>query len=294
MEQTQPANYRTWFYLGFSALLTGFYALVSQINWIGSVGIHTLMEVIATTLAIVISLIALVHYLSKHNNQFLFIGCAFLGTALLDSYHTIVTSRLFATYFESYLASSPTSLIPWSWNASRIFLGLMLLLSNLMRRREERLGEAGLVHPVFVYGATALLTATAFLFFTLTPLPTGYYEGPLFGRPEEFIAAVIFALALICYLTNNHRQRAPFEFWLISSLVVSLFTQAVFMSRSFGLYDNMFDAAHLLKLISYALVFIGLLVDISDTYVRAELNAKLSDMYETLNQEVIRRRNADK
>ncbi|MCH8331052.1 MAG: hypothetical protein IH946_06690, partial [Bacteroidetes bacterium] len=50
------------------------------------------MEGIATLLALVVGTMALVRFYSKKNNTFLFIGTGFLGTALLDGYHAIVTS----------------------------------------------------------------------------------------------------------------------------------------------------------------------------------------------------------
>ncbi len=73
------------------------------------------MESVATILALVIGAMALVRFYSRKNNTFLFIGTAFLGTALLDGYHAIVTS----TYFVPFLPSGVAVLIPWSWVASR-------------------------------------------------------------------------------------------------------------------------------------------------------------------------------
>ncbi len=71
---------------------------------------HTLMEVIATLLAVVVGAMALVG-LSKKDDTFLFIGTGFLGTAFLDGYHTVVTSD----FFRPFMPSDLPSLIPWSW-----------------------------------------------------------------------------------------------------------------------------------------------------------------------------------
>ena len=57
--------------------------IFSNINVSSSVLFHTLLEVISTSLALFISILALVRYCSKKNDVILFIGVGFLGTALL-------------------------------------------------------------------------------------------------------------------------------------------------------------------------------------------------------------------
>ena len=59
------------------------------------------METAATLLALLIGLMALVRFYSKKNNTFLFIGAGFLGTALLDGYHAVVTSSGFGPFMPS-------------------------------------------------------------------------------------------------------------------------------------------------------------------------------------------------
>ena len=77
--------------------------------------VHTIMEVAATVLALMVGIIALVRFYSKKSNTYLFIGAGFLGTALLDGYHAIATF----TPFSSAFPSLPPSLVPWSWIALR-------------------------------------------------------------------------------------------------------------------------------------------------------------------------------
>ncbi len=122
----------------FAFLFLGF-SLLRGSTWQGSTQLHTLMELIATTLAFFVGIVALVRYYTKRNNTILFIGVGFLGTALLDGYHTVVTS----TFFDQVWPSPPPSLIPWSWNASRFFLSILMFLSWWEWRREEKFGEKG-------------------------------------------------------------------------------------------------------------------------------------------------------
>ena len=118
-------------------LLLGF-VLLRAYTWQGNTQLHTLMEVLATALALFVGVVALVRLYTQRNSTFLFVGTGFLGTALLDGYHAIATS----SFFDHVLPSVPSSLIPWSWVASRFFLSLMLFLSWWAWQKEGELGEA--------------------------------------------------------------------------------------------------------------------------------------------------------
>ena len=90
-------------------------------------------------LALTIGVVSMLRFYSKKQNAYLFVGIGFFGTAFLDGYHAVVTSSFFA----QYLPSGLITLIPWSWNASRTFLAILMVLSLWAWRREQRLGAAG-------------------------------------------------------------------------------------------------------------------------------------------------------
>ena len=216
----------------FVVLFVG-YLLLRDSTWHGTKQLHTMMEIVASTLAFLVGVMALVRFHSKQDNTFLFIGTGFLGTGLLDTYHAIVTS----TFFDLYFSSPPPSLIPWSWVASRLFLAIWLWLSWLAWRREQHLGKAGIIDKRTVYLITGLLTIGCFLFFAFVPLPRAYYPELFFQRPEEFVPAIFFLLALIGYLKKGHWREDNFEHWLVLSLIVGFMGQAMFMSFSGHLFD---------------------------------------------------------
>ncbi|MDM8568209.1 ATP-binding protein, partial [Thiotrichales bacterium HSG1] len=222
------------------------------------------MEVIASILAYLVGVIALVRFYSKQDGIFLFIGTGFLGTGLFDTYHAIVTSTFFDFSFQS------SSSISWSWVASRLFLAISLWFSLLAWRREQRLGKAGIINKYIVYLFAVLLIVSCFIFFVFVPLPSAYYPDLFFKRPEEFIPAIFFLLALIGYLKKGGWQEDNFEHWLILSLIVSFMGQVMFMSFSGHSFDIMFDSAHLLKKVSYIFVLIGLLANIYIIHIRNE------------------------
>jgi hypothetical protein len=213
---TSPAHGKGWAPLATRRIVTyaavglgltlGF-ALLHGHSWRGSAHLHTVMEAVATLLALLVAAMALVRFYSKKDGTFLLIGTGFLGTAFLDGYHTVVTSA----FFRPYMPSDLPSLIPWSWVASRQFLAILMVLSWLAWRREQRLGEAGRVGEGTVYLFTAVFTLASFLFFAFVPLPRAYFDELFFHRPEEFGPALFFLIALIGYLRKGHWRRDAYE-----------------------------------------------------------------------------------
>lgn len=249
------ARRRIWAYVTTAAGLVALHGLLAGSRWVGDPQLHTLAEAVATVVAGVVGVIALVRFSSLRNNTFLFIGVGFLGTAALDGYHTVVTS----VYFARFLPSDLPSLIPWSWVASRLALSIMLALAWFAWRREDRYGLSGRVSATWVITSAAILTLGTFFFFAFVPLPTAYFPELFTPRPEEFIPAIAFAVALVGFLRKGAWRDDSFEHWLVLALVVNVVAQGVVMPSSAQLYDTSFALAHLLKGVSYLLVMIGLL-----------------------------------
>ena len=263
--EQETARRRQAEYLIVGVGVTGALLLGHDVDWLGTTELHTVMEVVATLLAAIVGMMALVRYYSKADAVYLFIGVGFLGTAFLDGYHAFVT----ATYFTRFMPSDPRQLIPWSWVASRQFLSVLMFLSCLAWRREERLGVTGRIPDRSVYFGAGFFTLASFIFFAFVPLPAAYYPETFFHRPEEFGPALFFGLALFGYLRKGRWRDDAFEHWLVLSLIVGFISQLVFMSHSEALFDYEFDVAHTLKKISYVFVLIGLMLSMSAIFRKA-------------------------
>lgn len=262
-------NRRHYYLLLALALLAGSYAL-RYVDWQGSQSLHTLMESLATLLAFLVGLLALIRYFSQQDSQFLYIGTAFLGTGFLDAYHTVVTSA----FFLPYMPSDYPHLVPWSWIASRLFLSVMLFMSWWLWYRHRH--DADYRHrTVRIFWLSGLATLTCFLFFALFPLPTASEPDWLIPRPFDLIPAFFFLFALMGYLRKGLWPESDFEHWLVLSLIVGLATQTTFMPFSSHLNDTEFNVAHLLKKLSYILVMVGLLINLYQSYLALKLETEL-------------------
>ncbi len=254
--------------------------------WKSSTHFHTILEVVATVVAGVVGSLALVRFYSKKSNRFLFIGTGFMATAFFDGYHGLVTSEWFYRNFPADLAE----LAPWSWLVSRLFLSILLWLS-VVTRSDDNQGKRG---EVMVYLVVSLLGLLFFIFFTQDPLPQAYLQDWLLHRPMELVPAFFFLLALFAYYKKGDWRHDAFERWLLLALIISLAVQSIFMPRSFRLYDGMFDLAHLLKIISYLFVFVGLASSMSELVEKVEESShSLRQVNQKLQLEVQERLSAE-
>lgn len=266
----QSAQRRTILYAVLFVILLISYFPLARSSWQGSAQLHTLLEVVGALMAAIVGVIALIRYYTLKSNHLLYVASAFLGTAVLDGCHGAVSS----SYFHNMFPSPPLSLVPWSWNASRIFLAMVMCLSWWAWRWEHKLGARIQHKEIRIYLAVGSLAFLSFFLFVFVPLPRAYYPELIFSRPQEFIAAVFFAIALAGYLKKGDWRTNAFEHWCVVFLILGLFSQAAVMSRSYFLFDAMFDYAHVLKVVSYMCVLVGLLTNMFHIYRRAELSAR--------------------
>lgn len=255
-----------WYYLLTIVVLCVLYGSFRKLGWQSGANFHTILEVVATVMAGVIGTLALVRYYSRKSNTFLLLGTGFLGAALLDAYHALVTSP----YFSHLLPSDMTTLVPWSWLASRQYLAVLLALLVLTEFINRRTRVQICRHEKMVYCLALLFTVGCFLFFALVPLPAAYYPELFFHRPEELVPGVLFAFSLVGLLLHGRWRTDPFHHWLIYCLILSVLSQVLVMPQSAGLFDFEFDLAHGMKFASYLCVFIGLAVNIHQIYRELE------------------------
>ena len=266
---------RRMIYVGVFTGLVAVFALTRGVEWHSDAYLHTILETIATLLALMVGVVAWVRYHSRPSNLDLFLSVSFLGTGLLDCYHAVVT----APWLGAYFASAAGSLIPWSWMASRLFLAVMMVLTWYAVGREDRRGQAGLIGAGRVVWATGSILLASFIFFAFVPLPPAYFQsfGPI-GRPQEILVAIFFAVALIGNLRNGRWRTEVIDHWLILCLLINVAGELLFMSTSHHMFDFEFDLAHYLKKVSYVCVLTGLLLNMLALYRRADLTGQLKQL----------------
>jgi PAS domain S-box-containing protein len=277
--------------IAYAAVVLGGLALapwVDHLDWVGNVYLHTLHETLAVAFALGVAAIALVRFYSRKSDTFLLLGAAFAGTAFLDGYHAVATSKTFAEHFQAAELSSTS---PWSWIASRLFLSVFLWMSaptpaseRFTKRLEERT----------VYLVVAVVTAACFAFFTFVPLPSAYLSGSLIRRPADLLPGLFFLLAFVRHVRWGKWREWQFEHFLMIALLIGLVGQVAFMPFARRPFDAPSEAAHLAKNLGYLCVLIGLLGSMYRLFRQADESfAELARVNSALQAEIDERAHAE-
>jgi PAS domain S-box-containing protein len=230
------------------------------------------MEATATLLAAIVGLLALVRYYSAKNPTLLLVGSGFIGAALLDAYHAGIT----ASGILWRMPTGPEAAGHWSWFASRLFLSLVLVWSLAEWRREIRLGKEKAHLPEFrVYLEVGGLALAIIALVGIVPLPVAIRVGAGIPRPAELIPGFLFGIALVGFVLKGNWRDRPFEVWLVPSLMTAFASQTLFMPFSAGSFDPLSDMAHVLRILSYVFVMIGLVSSMFGLFRQAERGARV-------------------
>ena len=220
---------------------------------------HTLIELATLAFALFTGVLALVRYYSRPDDEYLLIGSGLIGTALFDAFHAAVAGP-----FEVHTPASFAQLGPYSWLASRLFLGAVLLGSVVVwHQRYARNG--GQVERYKVYLLFAGAVVLNVLFFASFPLPPSYFHDLPFPRPYEFLAAVMFAAAFVGYWRKGEWRLDVFEHGMVLALVLALLSETA-MAFSRELFDPLFTLAHAGRLLVYLAILVGLLGSVYVTF----------------------------
>ena len=259
-----------FFSLFFAALVTAA-ILLHRVPWRGNTELHTLLETSATVQAFFAGAMALVRYYSKRDPEFLFIGSGFLGTGILDAYHTALTSNFLADHAPSALSA----LTPWSGLASDLFLSIVIAATLVFFRQTSNGSNvrSGRIRETIIYASAALWMLATFLLFAFARLPSAYYRDFFIHRPGELAPAILFAIVAAHRIRARVWAKQKFEFWFVLFLLASIAGHAAYMAFSASLFDTLYIAAHILKNIAFLFVLVGLFSSMYSVFKREAIES---------------------
>ncbi|WP_339062965.1 ATP-binding protein [Tepidibacillus marianensis] len=267
------------------------YFFFKQIPWNGNLQFHTLSETIGTILSFFVGVISLVRFYSKRNNTFLFIGTGFVGTALIEGFHTVITTQY---DMENY--SFPTFLVMTSNLTSRIFLAMLLFFSFVTWKIEEKHGKRGVYkdYKVYIFFLSLIVLS---LFYHNSYYPSisqskiSLLSIEIVNPPFKFVyimPLLLYSFTLIGYLRKGNWKYKGFEHWLLLSIIFSIQSEVAFF---FSTRVIDITIAHVLRNISYFLVFIGLVQNMYHLFRQAEESTnEIKKINEILKEEIHERK----
>jgi signal transduction histidine kinase/DNA-binding response OmpR family regulator len=243
--------------------------VLRKMTWKSNAELHTLLESIATVLALINGAMALVRYYTKKSSTFLLLGSGFLGTALLNGYHAAITSSFLAGRTPSALVA----LTLWSGVTPRLFLSFLMCASLLVWKRELRRPAASRSEEYLVYFLVGTFTLVSFFFFGIVQLPPDYYPNFMIHRPLETVPAFFFGLAAIGYWRKGAWKTDDFEYWLVLSLILGSASYLAYYPLYNKLYDPLYTTGHVLTVLQYVCMLAGLFISMASIFKSEAENA---------------------
>ena len=268
------------------AVLAGALPFVLRAQWHGTPEFHTVLEVIATQMALTTGALALASYYAKRSLMLLLIGSGFIGAGVLDGVHALITSTLLA----DRMPSGFSALSHWSGAISRVFLSLLLAASLVAWRKRP---VAGRRTEKIVYLLVASWTLVSFLLFALVPLQPLNLPNFFIHRPADILPTFFFLLAAAGYYRKGSWRRDGLEHALLLGLIVFAL-HVLYLSLYAQTGDSLFLAGHVLKIGGYGLILMGLLSSTFSVFKRdAEHAEHLEQANHALAKEVEERQRAE-
>ena len=218
---------------------------------------HTILELAAFSTAMLTAIWALAYFHLKKDVATAVIGVALFCAAGMDAFHALAADRLIEA------AADNERFIPFTWAICRLFNAVILAagvgLFLVIGQPRHKLRVWSVVCISVVFGAISY--AVIHLCATSTNLPRTMYPDSLVKRPWDVLPLILFvSICSIVFLKFHRRAPNVFSHALLLSLVPQVATQLHMAFGSSELFDSHFNVAHFLKVLTYLVPFVGLLL----------------------------------
>ena len=245
--QTRTIYFRFIQYLSLSALIGLIYFLKPWfIQIVMGDRFNAIFDFNMTVIALIVGVVALIKYVTRRKNKYLFIGFAFIGSSILTGMYALLSSGLVGTF-----ALLQLSVInEFQWSAPQFIIALFAFTSILVWFVEHIITSHETYSKRELNWITITLVAISLFYVFVIPV---YYL--------NFFSLVLFLITATGYLYKRYWFTKYFEHWFIMFLILNAGSEAFYLS-SVDLNDALFFFARLFQLVAYGCGLIGLLMSI--------------------------------
>jgi len=230
---------------------------------------HAILEWTAVSIAIIASILSVIHYQIKKDIAIPIIGMALFCAGTVDAFHTLAATRIIE-------ANAPNSdFIPFTWALSRIFNASIIICGTLLSLWLFKKSN----HEKYIHDYNKnnnnikLLVLTGVLFISAaylsvhmaavsTKLPTTIFKDAFITRPYDVLPLGLFIFSGTLLFTLFRTNPSIAKFGLLLSIMPEIAAQLHMAFGSIDLFDNHFNIAHALKIVAYSCIFFGILFDL--------------------------------
>ena len=215
--------------------------------------LYTYLQVLGSLLSFTYAANALVRFRGTHDRISLILAFGFTLSGLIE---------MVATFgFYNLLAAGPFQQkhVPLIWMVNRTLLGVLLLTALLVERRLPTARDPGreIAGSLLLVGAAAYLTSVVYF---IAPGEPSIRPAALVPRPWDLLPAAIFLVAAVQFRRRLRVASSAFDHVLYWTAALNVGCHLT-ISQSARLLDAPFMVAQFLKVISYAVVLGGALLD---------------------------------
>ena len=240
--------------------------------------IHIILVCFSVSIAFLTAILAFVDYSIKRDISTPIVGVALFCAALLDLFHIFAATDLITLQGDQLILSQFTWVISRTFHAVILILGtgIFLLMSQKDKDDSSHYADNFVFYISVIFVLLSFLTINILL--SLKNVPDLYYPSKFIARPLDLIPIALYLLSgLFIFPAFYRKYPSKFSQMLILSLVPAIFTQIHMSLSTFPLFDNHFNIAHFLQIVTYLIPFLGLCMNYLQTHRNEQTVIKTLD-----------------
>jgi diguanylate cyclase (GGDEF)-like protein len=215
--------------------------------------LYSYLQIVGSLLCFTYAANALVRFRGTHDRRTLILAFGFVLSGAIETVATF-------NFYDILDAGAAGQMhVPLAWMVSRTLLAMVLIAALVVERRVPNSRDPGreITVALVVVVVVAYLTSAAYLG---SPLEPGMHPHAVIARPGDLFPAVLFAVAALGFGRRLRRGASAVDRVFLAAVWMNVACHVV-ASQSERLLDAPFTLAQVLKVISYALVLGGALLD---------------------------------
>lgn len=221
--------------------------------------VHLILEWSGVMIALSTAVLSFVQYKMTGNTTAPIIGLALFFSGFMDAFHTLAATKIIESF------ANNENFIPFTWalsrffNAGILFLGIVLVImyrDTIQKYRKNHI--LWIICFIFFVIAYSIIHLCAIS----TSLPQTAFPDAIVSRPYDIIPLLFYILLGIQILPKLYKKDpCIFVEALMWSMLPAIATQLHIAFGTDRLFDGHFNIAHFLKVISYLIPFLGIIMD---------------------------------
>jgi diguanylate cyclase (GGDEF)-like protein len=214
---------------------------------------YSYLQIVGSLLCFTYAANALVRFSGTRDRLTLIIAFGFVLTGVIETAGMLNFYNVLSS--DSFIQGR----VPLPWMVSRTLLALLLIAALIVERRvpNSREPEREIAVALLVVVGVAYLTSAAYFG---SPLEPSMHPRALFSRPGDLLPAAFFGIAAVGFSRRLWHRASPIDRTFCVALWMNVACHLL-ATQSERLLDAPFLAAQFLKVVSYALVLGGALLE---------------------------------